>query len=564
MRSNSAGSDPWESQSIVLGGGFYGTTTYPDPDNTGNKKSSGTTIVFAELAGPFVELEFASLTNLTAGFGHNSHMTLPTVDNVTSFPFLKSVTGSDPLQVLNGFIAPSGNAKAWFGHDENALGEIWMAAGFTATAFHALKVSTVMTVDFSSSDIIFGVFGNATASIPPDVPQTEQFAFADIGLLAVLDWNNGIFKVEGQLAPSSFILCHKCKLQGGFALCYFLEGSGHDGDWVFTVGGYHPSYVPPAWYPNPPRVGISWILDGNISISGNAYFAVIPQSGMGGGKLDLTFKSGHLKAWFDAYADFLVNYKPFSFQVDFGVSTGISYYVHIGFISHTFGVNFGCSLHIHGPPVAGYVHVDWSIISFDIHFGNANESTQQLDWYKFQDLLRQDGQVASASSAPLLVKASGSNGLMSNPDTDASTQISTLDDTKGSVSPSTWYVNHATFVFDITSMFPCTTISLNGLPLDERNGFGGTARAPFGNIHSTDDVAMKAMHVRTKVNASKINIKITDVHGDGKNFVPRPIIKQMSTAVWDTCKFFTFIHHSIISIAIDVMRNLNCARFRVH
>ena len=520
-----------------LGGGYYGETKYKDPNNSNATKTFDTTFVFAELAGPFVELEFASLTGLTAGFGHNSHMTLPTVDNVTSFPFLQNVSGSDPLAVLNSFIIPTGNSPPWFGHDENALGEIWMAAGFTAKAFHSLNVSTVLTVDFSSSDIILGLFADATATVPPEAPEAELFAKAEMGLLAVVDWAKGIFKVEGQLTPASFILDKDCKLKGGFSLCYFFEGSGHNGDWVFSIGGYHPSYVPPAWYPKPQRVGVSWVLDSNITISGEAYFAVTPKCCMGGGKLDLTFQSGQLQAWFNAYADFLVNYSPFSFMADIGVSIGISYTVSVGCLTKHFGVNFGCSLHMHGPPVAGYVRVAWSIISFDIYFGNANETTAPLNWNQFQDLIRQDGKtISNQLPAPLLLKASATNGLMSSPDTDPEKQISTADDTASAISPVMWNVNHAIFSFDIVSMFPTTTVVLNNQTLGIYDGFYGTAKDTFGVSKTIDDVAMRPMQIKQKI-SSTLSVTITnDQDKSTVGFKAVQLVKQVPTALWDICK----------------------------
>ena len=264
-----------------LGGGYYGTAS--GKDIKGKPISFKTIFVFAELSGPFVELEFASLSDLTAGFGHNSHMTLPTVDNVESFPFLNKSSSAGkpgPYDVINGFLNEV--PTAWFSGN---AGVLWMAAGMTAKAFHCLDVKAVLTTNMSSTDVVLGLFADATAIVPPEAPPADMFGLFDMDLLAVLDWSKGIFKVEGQLNPKSFILDKDCKLKGGFSLCYFFAGSGHDGDWVLSIGGYHPSFVPPTWYPTPQRVGISWVLDKSITISGDAYFAVTPKACMGGGKL---------------------------------------------------------------------------------------------------------------------------------------------------------------------------------------------------------------------------------------------------------------------------------------
>ncbi|KAI9749957.1 MAG: hypothetical protein M4579_006668, partial [Chaenotheca gracillima] len=336
-----------------MAGGLYGTVPNPGPAGGTFK----TIFIFAQLDGPLVELEFASISGITGGFGYNSAMTLPTVTNVTQFPFLESATfDPNPLQVLNGFLKD----PSWFIPTD---GPIWFAAGLDISAFQALSIQAVVAVDLTV-DVVFAVFADCVAKIPEAASNdAELFALVDMGLLAVVDYAKGIFHVEGQLTPRSFILDRSCHLTGGFAMCYWYEGSGHDGDWVFTIGGYHSAFTPPSHYPVPPRVGISWQYDSNISITGEAFFAVTPKVCMGGGRLNLTYQNGALSAYFNAYADFLINYRPFSFIGEIGVDIGVSYTLHVWFVTHRFNVHFGASLHLHGPPVAGYAHVDWSIIS---------------------------------------------------------------------------------------------------------------------------------------------------------------------------------------------------------
>lgn len=136
-------------------------------------------------------------------------------------------------------------------------------------------------VDISET-VVIGLFAEVIGSFPDNItPEAEMVAKIDLGLLAILDYSHGIFRAEGQLTPRSFIFSPNCHLTGGFALCYWFKGSGHEGDWVFSIGGYHPSYKPPSHYPVPVRLGISWNYDDEISISGKAYFAVTPKVAMG-------------------------------------------------------------------------------------------------------------------------------------------------------------------------------------------------------------------------------------------------------------------------------------------
>ena len=101
-----------------MAGGYYGEVTKPSDGDTFK-----TIFVFAELDGPIAELEFASLSGLTGGVGYNSLVTLPTIDNVTTFPFLAAgQPNADPLSVLSNFI----NAKPvrFFATFTSSLGQI--------------------------------------------------------------------------------------------------------------------------------------------------------------------------------------------------------------------------------------------------------------------------------------------------------------------------------------------------------------------------------------------------------------------------------------------------------
>ncbi len=98
-----------------------------------------------------------------------------------------------------------------------------------------------------------------------------------------------MLRVEAQLSPNSFIIAPACHLTGGFALCYWFSPSSYAGDFVFTVGGYHSAFKVPAHYPRPQRLGISWVISENLSITGESYFAITPKACMGGGILKANY-----------------------------------------------------------------------------------------------------------------------------------------------------------------------------------------------------------------------------------------------------------------------------------
>ncbi len=67
------------------------------------------------------------------------------------------------------------------------------------------------------------------------------------------------------LTANSFLFDRSCKLTGGFAFCVWFAPTNpniesHAGDFVLTLGGYHPKFKVPAWYPKVPRIGFDWQL----------------------------------------------------------------------------------------------------------------------------------------------------------------------------------------------------------------------------------------------------------------------------------------------------------------
>lgn len=162
------------------------------------------------------------------------------------------------------------------------------------------------------------------------------------------NWVSQPFKKKAQLSPRSYIFSPNCHLTGGFALCYLFDAPLADTsrirDFVFTLGGYYQAFRIPVGYPNPPRQGISWDLGGGLSISIEAYLAITTKACMAGGRLHAAFKAGPLSAWFDAFANFIINYRPFHFDMFAGVSVGIRFSFDFCFIHIRISVQIGAEL----------------------------------------------------------------------------------------------------------------------------------------------------------------------------------------------------------------------------
>ncbi|VUC24972.1 unnamed protein product [Clonostachys rosea] len=394
------GIDPYQ----FIAAGMYGHVKKPTEYDTA--------FVFAKLEGPLVTLEFAEISGITGGFGYNNDVKLPTIETVRQFPFLSGAIDASGslLDFLGNLVRIDGQGS--FSPKKDAM---WLAAGLKVSALEMIDIDAVFVLSWNPA-ISIGIFGVGTANIPKTKKGGRTFAHVELGILAVIDFGAGVFKVEMQLAPSSYVFDPSCRLTGGFALYYWFNDKVPDrkGEWVFTIGGFHRSFKRPDYYPNPPRLGIHWQVSNAISIVGEAYFAVTPKSCMGGGRLQATLTAGPLRAWFSAWADFLINYMPFDFTGQVGVSVGISCKVDLLLTSFTVQTSIGAQLDLLGPPLRGRVKVDFWVISFHVNFGPdaSKGSLPNLDG--FYNMVLQAGSPESMASSFLTAAAPARQSILAS------------------------------------------------------------------------------------------------------------------------------------------------------
>lgn len=364
--------------------GFYGDCT---PKHGQPFKS---VFVFARLDGPLFSLEFAEISGVTGGFGYNSDAKFPTADQITNYPFINQNQlgdAKDARATLEKLTDPTG--AGWFRHFK---GTYWAAAGMKVDAFQMIALDAVVVVEFGQA-IKLGIFGVALVDIPDSLSKVK-FAHVELGIAIVVDFDYGVLKAEAQLSQRSYILDPNCHLTGGFALYYWFDAPHADrnniGDFVFTLGGYHQAFDVPTGWPKPDRLKIYWALGSNLSISGEAYFAITPKVCMGGGRLHASYQAGPIKAWFDAFADFLINYQPFHFLAKAGIDVGVKFDAKLLFIHISVGVEISADLYLWGPPVAGQVDVDFKVHKFSIHFGAAKKKPDPLKLDEFYNLVLQE------------------------------------------------------------------------------------------------------------------------------------------------------------------------------
>ncbi|KAJ5105022.1 hypothetical protein NUU61_002369 [Penicillium alfredii] len=451
--------------------GFYGKINIKT-----QKEPFTSAFVYFMLNGPLATFEFAEIRGVVGGFGYNNSLQFPTATNVLQFPLISPPGDQKPEDALKSLMEGT-----WFFPKNHSF---WLAAGLTVLAFELLDVQAVVVVEWDPK-VKIGLFGVATADMPPKVD--KKFAHVQLGLTAVIDIDAGTFKVDGQLTPASYVLDPSCHLTGGFAFYTWFanDGSTSAGDFVFTIGGYHRSYKKPEQYPNPPRLAISWSYDSSISIRGEAYFAITPKVCMGGGRLDASLTLGALYAFFDAYADFLIKYKPFFFMADGGVSVGVRYTLDLWICTVHISIELSATLYIQGPPIAGRVHVNFWVFGFDVNFGSQvthKNDPLTLEAF-FQQVLQADLPKGNAEPPPPFI-FSCNRGLIPVSETEASTEPNKTE----------WNVRGAVFQFTVACKFAVRQATVVTGQLDP--GEGGPEYQFPDNSADLRPIHAKPMHLK--------------------------------------------------------------------
>ncbi len=328
------------------------------------------------------------VTGLAGGFGYQSALRIPEQGEVATFPLVQALADpaafarKDPLQVLASIVE---GPEAWVKFQPGGL---WLAAGLQFSSFE-LVTTTAVLIGELGEDLTIALLGESTATFPQGATAGDAcYAKVILELEAVFRPGEGSFVASALLAPGSFVIDPSCALTGGFAFALWFDPNPHAGDFVVTLGGYHPAFNPPAWYPREPRLGFTWSISDELTISGGAYFALTPSAVMAGGALNVAYHSGSLRAWLTAYADALIWFRPFHFSIDVGISVGASYTMSLFGVSKTFTVELGADLSLWGPPTAGTVTVHWWVIEFTVSFGEGGPLKREpLPWSEFVGLL---------------------------------------------------------------------------------------------------------------------------------------------------------------------------------
>lgn len=315
--------------------------------------------VMSAAAGKGITLGPITITALALGFGINRSVVIPLVGGVKDFPLVKMVMGPDPdHQSSVALPAPSSPAEA-LAQLSSALraqqGQFFGAIGLQFTLFQTIDCFALAIVQ-GGNDLEISILGVGRYKKP--------MCAIEIDILIDLKPAAGVLKVDAILT-NSWVLDKNCALTGNFALYMWFDGE-HKGDFVISLGGYHPSFVVPAHYPVVPRLALNWQINSEVSAKGEFYFAITPSSFMAGGRLEACYRSGDVGADFVAEFDILIQWKPLHYSVHVGIR--ISAYVNLGFLgSPRFEVSV--DLLLQGPPMYGTARVGIGPVDVTIEFG---------------------------------------------------------------------------------------------------------------------------------------------------------------------------------------------------
>jgi hypothetical protein len=429
--------------------------------------------VFAFLNAPIGGPAFFFVTGLSAGFGYNRSLTLPAPDAVQDFPFVAGLT--DPSKIGGADAGPREALAALGTLVQPAQGVNWIAAGVQFTSFELINSNALVVVEFGEHFEI-ALLGLSRIRLPQSGPVT--YAYVELGLEVIIDPSDGLFSATAMITPNSYVIDPACHLTGGFAFFIWFGDNPHAGDFVLTVGGYHPLFKKPDHYPDEPRLGFNWQVSDQVTIKGGAYFALTPSCVMGGGDLDVQFHSGDLAAWFTAHADFLIQWHPFQFVASVGVSVGVSYRVRLLFVTTTIKVELGADLELWGPPTGGRVHIHLWIVSFTVSFGpEQGAGGGYLGWDDFRQLLPQDDkpkqqqvrQTTPPSRAAFALSDAAREEAVATADAPPPTllgNVCKINVNDGLLprqnQPDRWLVRSDHFEFTVSTAFPLTRLDLDG------------------------------------------------------------------------------------------------------
>lgn len=351
---------------LSIYGGYASITVEPEGKFTAF-------FAYGAIVGPIGGPPAFFLTGIGGGFGINRDIVVPDISEFDDFLFLNAL---DPAYT------PADNLMEEMDKIRKILpakqGKFWFAAGISFTSFAIVDGIAVVAVEFGDG-FELNIFGLARMALPR--PEARLVSI-ELALLARFSTEEGVIWIQAQLTDNSWLLHESARLTGGFAFVSWFAGP-NKGQFVLTLGGYHPSFSREG-YPVVPRLGFHWQPMSNIVIKGENYFALTSEAIMAGGGLEASATFGPAWAHVSFGANVIIYFDPFRYMADVHarISAGITIDFWIGKV--TISISIGARIAVEGPDFRGTVTFEIGPVELTVGFGSSTQSAPNyIDWNEF-------------------------------------------------------------------------------------------------------------------------------------------------------------------------------------
>ncbi|RLT96974.1 DUF6603 domain-containing protein [Ketobacter sp.] len=318
--------------------------------------------VFGAIQGPIGGPPAFFLTGIGGGLGIKRGLRVP--DDLSKFgeyPFIKALDPSAPVSAN-----PLDELRKLAEYFPPEPGNFWFAAGISFTSFSLVDGVAVLSVSIGNG-LDINLFGLARMALPR--PQAALVSI-ELGLLARFSSSEGLFLIQAQLTDNSWLLYPEVRLTGGFAFATWWKGE-NAGQFVLTLGGYHPSFHRNG-YPVVPRLGLEWRVSNAIVIKGGSYFALTSEALMAGVEIEVSADFGFIWARISFGANAIVYFDPFYFMADAyaRIAAGVKIKTFFGTIR--ISISIGARIEVEGPKFHGKASIEVGPCDITVRFGSSN------------------------------------------------------------------------------------------------------------------------------------------------------------------------------------------------
>lgn len=405
---------------------------------------------FGAVNGPIGGPPAFFLTGIGGGLGINRQLVLPSdFSHFGDYPLIKALDpaakpADDPMAELIrlGDTFPM------------ARGSFWFAAGVSFTSFALVDGVAVVSVQVGDG-LEVALLGLARMALPR--PQVALVSI-ELGLLARFSSKEGVLWVQAQLTDNSWLLYPDVRLTGGFAFVIWFGGPNR-GQFVLTLGGYHPSFSRPG-YPVVPRLGLQWRVGPFITVKGESYFALTSEALMAGVRVEVSARFGPAWAQVVFGADGIVFFDPFHFQVRAyaSIAAGVTIDVWIGEI--TISISISATIQVEGPQFHGIATFSVGPVDLSVEFGDSSQPPRPL--LPWADFVRKYLEEVRPGVARALAAVPGRGALPPGAGPGGATDTAVAD---GSAERP--FEVYAEFELTLTSNVPTRRVVLGGRNVDQ-------------------------------------------------------------------------------------------------